>query len=128
MKVLIVDADEGFRENLAQRLSRRGLTVQAIGNAEEGRVMACQNQIDVVLLGLSSSRQTLLSFLRGIKQDCPGVEVILINHSGDVPLSIEAMKSGAFDEVSAPVVLEELLQKLEAAFLGSRSSRPDNVC
>lgn len=113
MKVLIIDADDSFRENLAQQLSRRGLTVNETGDAKEGRAIACQGKFDAVLVGLSSSKQALLSFLRKIKFDCPGIEVMLINHSGDVQLSIEAMKHGAFDEVAAPVDLEELLRKLD---------------
>ena len=112
MEVLIVDADDGFRENLAQRLSRHGLTVSETGDAKEGRALACQGHMGAVLVGLSSPKQTLLSFLREIRHDCPEIEVMLINHSGDVQLSIEAMKHGAFDEVGAPVDLEELLRKL----------------
>ncbi len=114
MKVLIVDVDDSFRENLAQRLSRHGLTVTVTDDTKEGRLFACQGQMDAVLVGLSSPRQALLSFLREIRHDCPETEVMLINHSGDVQLSIEAMKHGAFDEVGSPVDLEELLQKLDA--------------
>jgi len=114
MNVLIVDADERFRESLARQLVRRGMTVQATGDPAEARLMACRERTGAVLVGLSSPRQTLLAFLRSIRQDCPGSEVILINHSGNVPLSIEAMKHGALDEVAAPVDLDELLQKLDA--------------
>jgi DNA-binding NtrC family response regulator len=123
MNVLIVDADERFRDSLAKQLARRGMTVQATGDPAEARRMACREKTGAVLVGLSSSRQTLLSFLRNIRQDCPKSEVILINHSGDVPLSIEAMKHGAIDEVGAPVDLEELLRKLDAV----AARRADNV-
>lgn len=115
MKVLIVDADETFRNHLAERLTRRGLTIQATGDADEGRAIACQEKMNAILVGLSSPKQALLSFLREIRHDCPENALILINHSGDVPLSIEAMKYGASDEVGAPVDLEELLRKIDAA-------------
>jgi DNA-binding NtrC family response regulator len=127
MKVLIVDADEGFRNHLAQRLIRQGLTVHETDNAEEAHSMACQEKIDAVLVGLSSPKQTLLSFLREIRQNCPKSTVILINHSDDVPLSIEAMKHGAFDEVSTPVDLEELLRKLDAALSGCKNGHQGNL-
>jgi Response regulator containing CheY-like receiver, AAA-type ATPase, and DNA-binding domains len=127
MHVLIVDADERFRENLAKQLARRGMTVQATGDPGEARRMACRERTGVVLVGLSSSHQTLLSFLRNIRQDCPKSEVILINHSGDVPLSIEAMKHGALDEVGAPVDLEELLRKLDAVAARRADGAGDGV-
>ncbi len=123
MKVLIVDADDSFRDNLAQRLTKRGLTVFATSDAKEGRAITCQKKMDAVLLGLSSPKHSLLSFLREIRLDCPESEVMLINHSGDVQLSIEAMKLGAFDEIGAPVDLEELLRKLDAALSERKNER-----
>ncbi len=116
MNVLIVDSDETFRGHLARRLTHSGLTVHATGDADEGRRLACEENVDAVLVGLSNPKQALLAFLRKIRHECPNSEVILINHSGNVPLSIEAMKLGARDEVGAPVDIEELLQKLEAIF------------
>ena len=114
MNVLIVDTDETFRGHLANRLIHRGLTVHATGDSDEARALACEQNVDAVLVGLSNPKEALLAFLRKIRHECPESEVILINHSGDVTLSIEAMKLGARDEVGAPVSIEELFQKLEA--------------
>jgi DNA-binding NtrC family response regulator len=114
MKVLIIDADANFRDNLAQRLSKHGLAVSMTDDAKEARAMACRGQVDAMLVGLSSPKQALLSFLREIRQDCPKIEVMLINHSGDVQLSIDAMKHGAFAEIDSPVDIEELLRKITA--------------
>ncbi|WP_319468044.1 response regulator [uncultured Pseudodesulfovibrio sp.] len=113
MNVLIVDTDEAFRGTLARRLAHNGLTVHATGDAREGRVWACEEHVDAVLVGLSSPKQALLAFIRKIMHECPDSKVILINHSGNVPLSIEAMKLGARDEVGAPVDIEELVRKIE---------------
>lgn len=114
MNVLIIDSDESFRGHLAHRLTHRGLTVHETEDPDEGRVLACEEKVDAILIGLSSPKETLLAFLRKIRQECPQSDVILINHSGNVPLSIEAMKLGARDEVGTPVNIEELLHKLEA--------------
>lgn len=126
MNVLIVDADDDFRDSLSNRLAKRGVTVHATSDGEEGRKLACHEKTDAVLVGLYSPHETLVTFLREIGQTCPGSQVILINHSGDVPLSIEAMKHGAHDEVGAPVDLEELMQKIEAVS-GGRNSRTEHV-
>jgi DNA-binding NtrC family response regulator len=112
MKVLIVDADEAFRANLATQLSRRGVEVLVTDDGEQAGRMACSDKADAVLLGVSSHDRSLVAHVGRVRKACPRAEVILINHSGDVPLSIEAMKMGAFAELAAPVDMEELEDKL----------------
>lgn len=127
MNVLIVDADDDFRDSLSSRLITRGVTVHATGDGDEARDLACRKTTNVVLVGLTSPRESLMTFLREIRQACPGSQVILINHSSDVPLSIEAMKHGASDEIGAPVDLEELMRKLEAVSSGGRRTQSGHV-
>jgi len=115
MHVLLIDADDDFRRNLADRLSKRGLTVRDTGDAEEAARLAHGENAEAILAGLSSPKEPLLYFLSEYRQERPESTVILINHSGEVSLSIEAMKLGAVDEVGVPVDLEELLGKLRAA-------------
>ena len=112
MNILLIDADDDFRRNLATRLSKRGLSVLDTSDASEARRLVAGKEVGVILAGLSSARDPLLSFLSEIRQECSENGVILINHSGEVSLSIEAMKLGVADEVGVPVDLEELLAKL----------------
>ncbi len=108
MRVLIVDADEAFRTNLATQLSRRGVQVSVTDDGDQAGTMACSKKVDAVLLGVSCHDRSLVANVGRVRKACPRAEVILINHSGDVPLSIEAMKMGAFAELAAPVDMEEL--------------------
>lgn len=114
MKVLIVDSDAGFRRLLAQQLSKRGVQVQGTDDVEEAHEMACRQQVDAVLLGVTGDERGTLAFLGDIRTACPRAHVIFINHSGKVSLSIEAMKLGAYAEVGAPVDMEELERKLRS--------------
>ncbi|MEF2230307.1 MAG: response regulator [Pseudodesulfovibrio sp.] len=115
MHVLLIDADDDFRRNLADRLSKRGLAVRDAGDVAEARRLAKGKPADAILAGLSGPKDALLHFLVDIRQECPESTVILINHSGEVSLSIEAMKIGVADEVGVPVDLEALLGKVRAA-------------
>lgn len=115
MHVLLIDADDDFRRNLADRLSKRGLTVRDTGDAEEAARLARGENAEAILAGLSSPKEPLLYFLSELRQERPESTVILINHSGEVSLSIEAMKLGVVDEAGVPVDLEDLLGKLRAA-------------
>lgn len=115
MHVLLIDADDDFRRNLADRLTKRGLTVRDTGDAAEAERLAAGETVDAILAGLSSPRESLLHFLSAVRQARPESTVILINHSGEVSLSIEAMKLGVADEVGVPVDLEDLLGKVSSA-------------
>ncbi|GEM_PF-909584 len=114
MKVLIVDSDAPFRRQLAQQLSRRGVQVHGTDDVEEAYAMACNQQVDAVLLGVTGQERGMLAFLNDVRSACPQAQVIFINHSGAVPLSIEAMKLGAYAEIGAPVDMEELERKLRS--------------
>jgi len=115
MNVLLIDADDEFRRNLADRLSKRGLTVKDAGDVAEARRLTEGKTADAILAGLSSPKDSLLFFLSELRQKSPESTVILINHSGEVSLSIEAMKLGVVDEIGVPLDLEDLLGKVRAA-------------
>ncbi|WP_419784915.1 response regulator [Pseudodesulfovibrio sp.] len=121
MHVLLIDADDDFRRNLSDRLSKHGLTVRDTGDVEEARRLVLGQDAEAILAGLSSPKESLLYFLSEFRQESPESTVILINHSGEVSLSIEAMKLGVVDEVHVPVDLEDLLGKLRAALLPKKS-------
>ena len=115
MKVLIIDKDEPFRENLVVQLGRSGVSAFSADDYDEGRHMVAQEKMDVILLGVEGRDRSLMTFIRLVRQEYPSSVIILINHSGDVHVSMEAMKLGAFDEVNAPVDMVELLHKLKSA-------------
>lgn len=112
MNVLIFDADSAFRKHLAQQLTRRGVHVSDTDDVEDAENMACREHMDAVLLGVSGQDRTHLPLLATIRSACPGAKVVFINRSGNVPLSIEAMKLGAYAEMAAPVDMEELERML----------------
>jgi len=114
MNVLIFEADAEFRDHLAQRLAERGFSVLQAGGRDEALRLASLEDVGAVILGIGGLRRKALAFMERLREDRPGLRVILINRSGDVSLSIEAMQMGAFDEVPAPVDMEMLEQKIRA--------------
>ena len=113
MHVLIIEADDTFRNLLARRLAAKGFAVSVTGDLDEGRRMACREVPGAILLSVSGFRHQALSFIEDMGRDCPGSRVVILN-PGDMSLSIAAMKQGAVDEVAAPVDMAELAAKLRA--------------
>ena len=117
VEVLIVEADEAFRRNIAERLRIEGAVVVEAGNESEARDIAQNRDIDVVLLGGKGIVQSGLPLLRFIKEIIPSIEVILMTPSEHHSLyvSIEAMKMGAFDDLLIPFDIKTLLERIHAA-------------
>ena len=117
VEVLIVEADEVFRRNIAERLRIEGAVVVEAGNESEARDIAQNREIDVLLLGGKGIMQSGLPLLRFIKEIFPSIEVILMTPSEHHSLyvSIEAMKMGAFDDLLIPFDIKTLLERIHAA-------------
>ena len=115
MKVLIIETDADFLDHLTQRLKADGFSVVATDDAEEGMRIACADNVQVVLLGLSSSQQEDVRTLGDLRSACPDSSIIVINRSDNLQLSMEAMRLGVFHEVTPPIDVEELEQKLREA-------------
>ncbi|HVJ48188.1 sigma-54 dependent transcriptional regulator [Desulfitobacterium sp.] len=107
-KVLILDDEEGFREIIVQRLSRRGYEVLEAGTAQEGMALLQESFFDVVLLDLRLPDGDGLLLLPQIKQRQPDLQVVMLTGHGTVESAIEAMKTGAYDYLMKPCNLSEL--------------------
>lgn len=117
VNLLIIEADNFFGKNLAQRLpdEKKWRVLFAEHQIEAMRIIKSKN-IDVVLLGLKALKKEGLMILKEIKTICPLTEVITINSADQIALSIEAMKLGAFDDFIVPFDLESLVRRVCEAY------------
>lgn len=115
LKVLVIETDEGFRRQIAHRLRLDECTVIEVCEETAALGTLRKKDVDVVLLGLHGFRTTALALLREIKQLRPTSEVILMNVSDELALSMEAMKLGAFDDLWAPIDMETLVARVKEA-------------
>ena len=115
MKVVILEADAEFRTHLAGWLTKSGFDIVSSHDVEAGAKLAKKHNARAIILGVSGFKVAALSFLAKARKTCPECKVIVINRSSDVSLSMKAMQSGAFDEVTAPVDMETLAEKIKTA-------------
>jgi len=113
--VYVIDDDEAVRDSLRFLLNTAGLVAQTYESATSflnhlPRVKAGCIVTDVRMPGLSG-----LDLLRRLKELHSAVPVIVITGHGDVPLAVEAMKSGAADFLEKPFDDEALLAAVNVA-------------
>lgn len=123
-RILIVD-DESFVRNALQiYLETHGYRAETAAGGEEAlRILADRTQaVDVVLLDLVMPGMYGIEVLRRMKEMDETVEVIIATGCGSVHSAIEAMRFGAFDYITKPIVNfdEDLLKVVQAALLARR--------
>ena len=124
--VHVIDDDDAVRDSLSFLLASAGFAVSAHESATAfldmlPRLPADSGCIitDVRMPGLSG-----LDLLQRLKDIGLAIPVIVVTGHGDVPLAVEAMKSGAFDFFEKPFDDDILLSAVEAALdLNERNSR-----
>lgn len=112
--VLIVDDEREFAETLARRLGLRGYAARAFTSAGEALASASAEPPDVVLLDLKMPGVRPMELLMTIRHVVPGVRVILLTGHLDHELRLEGMRLDSFPYLMKPVVMDELLAKIEA--------------
>jgi two-component system NtrC family sensor kinase len=113
--LLLVDDEEYFRQTLAKRLSKRGMTIEQVATGEACLAVLEKNSPDVILLDVKMPGMDGIETLHQIKKRVPHTEVILLTGHTNALDGVEGIKAGAFDYLSKPVELEHLIGKIKQA-------------
>jgi len=114
-KILVVDDDPGMRKSLAIMLRREGYQVTEAPGGEVAVEQLGREVFDLVITDLKMEQISGLDLLLRVKQMSPAVEVILMTGVGTIESAVEAMKLGAFDFITKPFRLEEILLRVRNA-------------
>ncbi|MFV0421461.1 sigma-54-dependent transcriptional regulator [Oleidesulfovibrio sp.] len=114
-KVLIVDDDDLFCEMVASALELNGHEVRSAGTVRQGLEACRTGAFDVVFLDIRLPDGNGLEQIPVISS-CPSEpEIIIITAAGDPHGAELAISSGAWDYLSKPSPLDELLLTLQRA-------------
>ena len=119
-KLLVIDDEPGICYSFRRIFSDRGVIVLTAGTLAEGRDRLTAEMPDVIVLDLQLPDGSGMDMLSLIQERDPKRPVILITAHGSTETAIEAMKFGAFDYLSKPLVLEQVSLLLERAFEAAR--------
>jgi len=118
--ILIIDDDESVRDSLADFLKENGYLVTTATNGHEGLELLKSEKFDVFLVDLVMPGMGGLDLLKKVSEMNITTPAIIITAFGTVQTAVEAMKIGAFDYVTKPFVLDELLIIIDRAISISR--------
>ncbi len=123
-KILVADDDEIVRGVLEEALLEADFEVVSAHDGQEALALL-SDAISVAVLDLRMPHRDGLECLQVIRKQYPDIETIICTASGDVSDAVRAMKDGAFEYLTKPVNIEELVELVERA-LASRELKEEN--
>ncbi len=120
--ILIIDDQKNMRESLAIAFKRSGYTVDSVENGEKAIELQKDHFYDLIIVDLKMETMNGLEVLSRIKDIHPSTEVIVMTAFGTIDSAIQAMRKGAYDYVTKPFQLSEILSVVERALEKKRLS------
>ena len=114
--IMLVDDEVSFVKTMAKRLDKRNIeTISAFSGEECLETLKTHQTLDVIVLDVKMPGMDGLETLKILKNEFPLIEVIMLTGHATIESGIDGMKLGAFDFLTKPCDIEELVGKLEEA-------------
>ena len=112
-RVLVVDDEQSMCEFLHAELSTRGFDTIFRTNADEAFALLGAEEFDVVVTDLNMCGMGGLGLCTRIVENRPDIPVIVITAFGSLETAVATIRAGAFDFVTKPFNIDELLLAIE---------------
>ena len=113
--LLLVDDDRHLLESMADWLREQGYQVDTAGTAAAATQAIERKPFDLILVDVRLGDGDGFEVLQFARNERPQSIVILITGYGTVETAVEAIRAGAFDLLTKPLIDEELLMSIERA-------------
>ena len=111
-----------MRDLLTEELSDAGYSVRAASGATVGLELARADRFDLIITDLRMPEMDGFDLIRGVRALPEPPHVVMITAFGSIETAIRAVKLGAYDYITKPFEIEELLLVADKA-LGERALR-----
>ncbi|MFZ4741792.1 MAG: sigma-54-dependent transcriptional regulator [Bacteroidales bacterium] len=112
LNILVIDDDPVYR-NLLRSILKEKSNVFAVEAPSLGFKIINTHQIDILICDFQLPEMSGLKVLEIIKEEYPGIEVIMISASGDMDAVIGALRKGAVDFFKKPFTAPEIWFSVE---------------
>ncbi|MCA9248335.1 MAG: sigma-54-dependent Fis family transcriptional regulator, partial [Planctomycetales bacterium] len=113
--LLLVDDDRHVLDSMADWLRELGYELDTASGREEAIARLGKRRYDLALVDIRLSDGDGFDVLHFCREKHPETSVILITGYGTVDSAIEAVRAGAFDFLTKPLIDEELELAIERA-------------
>lgn len=108
-RVLIIEDELVLAKNVRDKLKAHGFKPEMRHSCADGLAAARQYLPDVILLDIRLPDGDGLDILPTLLEEVPSARVIVMTAHGNERIAVDAMKAGAYEYLSKPVELDELV-------------------
>jgi DNA-binding NtrC family response regulator len=124
--ILLVEDEAPLREAIAEQLGDRGYQVAQVDSGEAALARLADFAFDIIITDLRLPGIDGSAVLEAAVERYPDIVAIVVTGFGTVKDAVEAIKRGAWDFVSKPFQIDELLHALDSA-LEQRRLKSENA-
>jgi len=119
----IVDDDDSFRRAVSRLLEAAGFAVKAHASAAEFLLARPGEERGCILLDVEMPGLGGLDLQAALAKQGLPLPIVFVTAHGDIPMAVQAVKTGAVDFLTKPVKQEALLQAVRAALTRDAEQR-----
>jgi DNA-binding NtrC family response regulator len=123
IRLLLVDDEKDFVNILSKRIKRRNIDVTKTFSGTEAIQALRAQEFDVAVLDLKMEEMDGIETLKVLKIMDPRLAVIMLTGHGSAEAAEQGIRMGAFDYLTKPCELEELLEKIIQAYAHRRQEK-----
>lgn len=124
--ILVVDDEPLVRRSLSELLTLSGYAVSSASTGKEALSLLKEYTVDIVISDIKMPEMDGVKLLRHIRSSSPSTAVILNTAYGSIESAVDAMKEGAYDYVTKPIVDAEIKLIIER-FIKERKLKEENT-
>jgi len=114
-RILLVDDEPSILSVLSALLKAEGYEVVPALGGDKAKTILASEDFDLMLSDIRMSPVNGMELLKIVHDEKPAMSVIMLTAYGSVETAIEALKLGAFDYVTKPFKVDELLITVQRA-------------
>jgi len=113
--ILVIDDDRIILDSLCEFLNMEGYSATGAATLADARVKLKQQAFALVISDVNLPDGDGFELLQFVRENCPGTVAILITAYGTIESAVEAIKKGAYDYLTKPIIDDDLLLSVERA-------------
>ena len=122
IRLLLVDDEKGFVDIISKRMSKRNIDVTKAYSGTDALQALRKADFDVAVLDLKMEDMDGIEVLKLFKKIVPDLAVIMLTGHGSEEAARDGINFGAFDYLTKPCDLEELVAKIKEAYRQQKRS------
>ena len=115
IRVLVVEDEESIRSVLKTMLEENGYICDTAASADDAIEKLRDTRYPIILTDIMMPGMSGIEFLELVREREDEIAVIMLTALNDIDVSIRALKSGAYDYITKPFRLDDVIISIEMA-------------